>query len=129
MSMSKVTTSVTTTVTKTVKLLPSLRKQLLMELAAAQKEKLALKAAEDKWDKRKARIRKLREQTGEESIELDGYTVSNVTGTMTKWDEKKMLMEGLSVAQIEGFKTITPKKPYEKISFPTEKMTRRLLDD
>src|SRR5579863_308284 len=100
--MTKVTTSVTTTVTKTVKILPSLRRQLLLELAAAQKDKLALSTAEAKWDKRKAKIRELREKTGEEKLEIDGYTISNVTGTMTQWDEKKMLEAGLSFAQIES---------------------------
>jgi len=133
MSMSKATTSVTTTVTKTVKLLPSLRRQLIVELTAAQKEKLFLKAAEEKWDKRKAKIRKLREQAGVETLEIDGYTVSNVTGTMTRWDEKKMLAHGLSIAEIESFKVTTPKKAYEKISFPAktlsvpEKVAKRLL--
>lgn len=127
MSMSKATTSVTTTVRKVVKLLPSLRRQLLVELAAAQKEKLAVKAAEEKYDKRKAKIRKLRESTGEESLEIDGYTMTNVQGTNTRFDEKKMIAHGLSVAEIESFKTTTPKKAYEKLTFPSEKVAKRLL--
>ncbi len=126
MSM-RATTTVTTTTTQVVKLLPSLRRQLLVELAAAQKEKLSLKAAEDKWDARKAKIRKLREQAGVETLEIDGYIVSNVTGTMTQWDEKKMLAHGLSMAEIESFKVTRPKKAYEKVTFPAQKVARRLL--
>lgn len=126
--MTRVTTSVTTTVTKAVKLLPSLRRQLLTELAAAQKHKIAMKQAEEKYDRSKAKIRKFREQAGVETLEIDGYTTSNVTGTMTRWDEKQMLVEGLSIAQIERCKVVSPKRPYEKVSFPSEKVAKRLLE-
>ena len=125
--MNKLAPSVTTTQTTVVKLLPSVRRALLTELQAAQKEKIALKIAEEKWDRRKARIRVLREKTGENSLEIDGYTISNVEGTFTQWDEKKMLEAGLSIAQIESFKVVRPKKAYEKISFPAEKVSKRLL--
>jgi hypothetical protein len=127
--MSKVTTSVTTTVTKTVKLLPSLRRQLLVEITAAQKAKLAMDAAEATYNKKKAKIRELRERAGVESLEIDGHTTSNVTGVMTKFDEKKMLVHGLSIAEIESFKTTTPKKPYEKVTFASTKVAKRLLED
>lgn len=123
----KVTTSVTTTTTKVVKLLPSLRRQLLTELAAAQKHKLAMKQAEEKYDRSKAKIRKYRETAGVETLEIDGYTTSNVQGVMTRYDEKLMLQHGLSIAEIESFKVTTPKKPYEKVSFPAEKVAKRLL--
>lgn len=125
--MGKVTTSVTTTVTKTVKLLPSLRRQLLVELAAAQKHKIAMKQAEEKYDKCKSKIRTLRESTGEEALTIDGYTTSNVSGVMTRFDEQSMLRHGLSFAEIESFKVTTPKKPYEKVTFPAEKVAKRLL--
>jgi len=125
--MTRVTTSVTTTTTKVVKLLPSLRRQLLMELSIAQKHKLAMKQAEEKYDRAKAKIRALREKAGVESLEIDGYTTSNVTGVMTQWNEKKMLEHGLSIAEIESFKVTKPKKPYEKVTFPAETMAKRLL--
>jgi hypothetical protein len=125
--MSKVTASVKTTVTKTVKLLPSVRRQLLVELAAAQKDKIAMNAAEYRYNQRKAKIRSIREKTGESSLEIDGYTVSDVTGTITQWDEKKMLAHGLSMAEIESFKVVKPKKPYEKITFPSDKVAKRVL--
>jgi hypothetical protein len=127
--MGKATVSVTTTVTKTVKLLPSLRRQLLVELAAAQKDKIAMKAAEGRYEKRKAKIRALRESTGNASLEIDGYTTSDVTGTMTRWDEKRMLAHGLSMAEIEGFKVTVPKKPYEKVTFPSDRVAKRLTQD
>jgi hypothetical protein len=118
---------VTTTTTKVVKLLPSLRRQLLVELSTAQKHKLAMKQAEEKYDRAKAKIRSLREKAGVESLEIDGYTTSNVTGTMTQWDEKKMIAHGLSIAEIESFKVHKPKRPYEKVTFPSEKVAKRLL--
>lgn len=109
----------TATVTKQVKLLPSVKRQLLVELQAAHKAKLAKDAAEERYDKAKAKIRELREATGEDTLEVDGYTITNVVGTTTSWDEKKMLRHGLSVAEIESFKTVKPKKAYEKVTFPS----------
>ncbi len=120
-------TAVTTTETRTVKLQPSTRARLLIKLKAAQKEKIARDIANQKYEKLKGEIRAIRESTGEESLEFDGYGMSNVEGFTMKYDEKKMLLHGLSVEEIEGFKVKTPKKPYEKITFPAEKVARRLL--
>jgi hypothetical protein len=120
-------TAVTTTETRTVKLQPSTRARLLIKLKAAQKEKIARDIADQKYEKIKGEIRAIREATGEVSLEFDGYTISNVTGNTTKFDEKKMIAHGLSVEEIEGFKVTTPKKPYEKISFPAERVAKRLL--
>jgi hypothetical protein len=128
MNKPSITTTVSTTITKVVKLLPSLRRQLLVELQAAQKDKITMKAAEERYETRKAKIRKLRESTGEESLEFDGYTITNVTGLVSRFDEKKMLAHGLSMAEIESFRVTTPKKAYEKITFPSEKVARRLTD-
>ncbi len=118
------TATTTLTVTKQVKLLPSVKRQLLVELQAAQKHKAAKDAAEERYDAAKAKIRALREATGEETLEIDGYTITNVTGTTTSWDEKKMLKHGLSVAEIESFKTIKPKKAYEKVTFPNVELPK-----
>jgi hypothetical protein len=52
-----------------------------------------------------------------------------VQGTTTRFDEKKMLEAGLSFAQIESFKVTTPKKAYEKITFPSDKVAKRLLEN
>ena len=120
-------TAVTTTETRTVKIQPSTRARLLIKLKAAQKEKIARDTADQKYEKLKGEIRKIREATGEESLEFDGYVISNVTGNTTKFDEKKMLADGLSMEKIESYKVTTPKKPYEKITFPAEKIAKRLL--
>lgn len=119
--------AVTTTETRVVKLQPSTRARLLIKLKAAHKEKTARDAADLKYEKIKGEIRAIREAIGEASLEFDGYTISNVTGNTTKFDEKKMLAAGLSMEQIESFKVTTPKKPYEKITFPAERVAKRLL--
>ena len=120
-------TAVTTTETRTVKLQPSTRARLLIKLKAAQKEKIARDTADQKYEKLKGEIRKIREATGEDSLEFDGYTISNVTGNTTRFDEKKMLAAGMSIDEINSYKVTTPKKPYEKLTFPAEKVAKRLL--
>ena len=123
------TATTTKTETTVVKLLPSVKRTLLVELQAAQKDKMARDAADARYNARKAKIRAIREATGEQSLEIDGYVMTNVTGETSSFDVKKMLAHGLSMETIESFKVKTPKRPYEKITFPSDRVARRLMGE
>jgi hypothetical protein len=109
---------VTTTVTQTVELSPQLKRQLLNELKAyqglhAQREALELALAN-----KKANIGKLRERSGEKSLELEGYKISLVEPVRKELDRKKFVELGGSLAMLENATVSRPTKSYEKISLP-----------
>jgi hypothetical protein len=66
-------------------------------------------------------IGKLREETGEQSISLNGFIVTEIRGTITTLDKKKLIAQGVTVAQIEAATITRPKRSYEKITLPGEK--------
>ena len=114
-------TKATVKTTEEIKLAPKLEKQLRQRLtnyASLKQELDSLKAA---LDDEKAAIGALREKTGHTSVSLDGYTVTQVTGTTSKLDKKKLIQLGCAAAWIEEATVVTPKKPYELISLPGEK--------
>lgn len=61
-----------------IKLKPTLRRKLLNELKLYQELKVQLKTIEYALDKHKAAIGELRDETGEQSISLDGFSVTLV---------------------------------------------------
>lgn len=121
MSKLQQTTKATVTTTEEVKLAPKLEKQLrqrLQNYAALKAEVASLIAA---LDDEKAAIGKLREKTGHTSVQLDGFTVTQVTGVTSKLDKKKLIQLGCAAAWIEEATVTTPKKPYELVTVPGEK--------
>lgn len=119
--MPKVQTTVEVKTTEEIKLAPKLEKQLRTRLenyAGLKAELDSLKAA---LDDEKVAIGKLREKAGYQSLKLDGYTVTQVTGTTSKLDKKKLIALGCAAAWIEEATVVTPKKPYELVTVPGEK--------
>lgn len=115
-SVAPVAKVVATTKTE-VNLRPAVRRILLTELTAYGKQAVARKAADTAMKKHKAKIRDIREAAGETKIEIDGYSTSDVCSTTTSIDEK-LLLQFISVAQLESCKVTKPKKAYEKITVP-----------
>lgn len=111
-------TGVTATTKTEVNLHPATKKKLLTkltsyaELAAQRKAiKLAMKQIE-------AEVGHIRETTGEQSIAIEGFKITNVKGTQSKIDKKKLVELGCAMAWIEEATVVTPKKAYEKITCP-----------
>ena len=69
-----------------IKLKPTLRRKLLNELKLYQELKVQLKTIEYALDKHKAAIGELRDETGEQSISLDGFSVTLVAPMRKKFD-------------------------------------------
>lgn len=108
----------TTTVTKEVKLDARLKRRLLTEFrtyAELKQQADALKAA---MDKHKDSIAKLREETGEMSISLEGFKTSRVQPTRSVLNKKKLVELGCAVAWIEEATETKPTKAYEKVTVP-----------
>lgn len=110
----------TVTTTKDIRLAPQLRTKLLKELRAYQAIEEQLKALEHAKAKHKTAIGKLRDETGEQSIKLDGFTVTLVAGVSTKLDKKLLIQQGVTMAMIENATVVTPKRAYDRISLPGE---------
>jgi hypothetical protein len=116
----KPTTTATVTTTRELKLRPQVRAKLLSKLQTYAQLKAEMKALEDALGELKGEIGEIRASTGEQSIELEGFKVSEVRGVHTSIDEKKLLT-WITTAQLEQAKVTKPRKAYEKISLPEEK--------
>jgi hypothetical protein len=109
------------TTTNEVKLATTIRKKLLSYLQTyldASQQMKELKATKE--DAAKA-IRKIRESTGASSIQLDGWTMTNVPGESFDRDatyKKLMKLCGLTIDQIKACEVYKPKKAFEKITAP-----------
>lgn len=121
--MSKLTTTVISRVstTKNIELKTTTRNDLLLELRAYAELKREQTAIQKAMDGHRDSIGKLREETGEQSISLNGFIVTEIRGTITTLDKKKLIAQGVTVAQIEAATITRPKRSYEKITLPGEK--------
>lgn len=115
-----VATKATVTTTKEIKLAPQMRKKLLMELREFQTHKAARDAADAAMNACKAKVAKLRESTGEKSIEIDGFKSTLTQQTRKVLDHKKLIAAGCAQAWIEEATDNVPSKAYEKITCPGE---------
>ena len=111
----------TVSTTREVKLDARLEKKLRTRLANYASIKEEMNALKSALDDEKAEIGKLREKTGEQSIQLDGFTVTQVRGVTNKLDKKKLITLGCAAAWIEEATVSKPKKPYELVTLPGEK--------
>lgn len=110
--------SVTTTTTTTVKLAPKLKQRLLTKFREYQAYKVKLDEAQERLDVLKAEIADLREDTGEVSLDLEGYKTTRISPIREVFDEKKFIADGGDIAIYKGAMKSVPSKPYEKISLP-----------
>ena len=108
----------TTTTTHEIKLKPKVRRELLTELRTYQ----TLKAQRDELDRRlkghRDLIDAIRDETGESSLMLEGFKVTQVAPVRHVLDEKRLIMQGVTTEQIEKATIDVQTKPYVKISCP-----------
>ena len=126
--MPKLQQVATATTTTEVKLTPALRRKLVRELRSYQEVQqqlqtlLKTKEIQDLQKTLAAHLRaagEIRHSTGAKILEIEGFKITKVTGTMTVWDEKRLLTM-IDVDQLAEVKVKKDKKPYEKISCPGE---------
>ena len=111
-------TVATVSTTKEIKLTPVLTRKLLTELRTYAELKDHIKTLEYAADKHKATIGKLREETGEQSVSLEGFTVTLVAGTRKKFNPKKFVSLGGEIEIYNQAIDEVPTKPYEKVTCP-----------
>lgn len=116
--MPKLQQTVVVSTEQQIVLAPKIRQKLLTELRAYQKEKAKLDAAQAEMDKIKAKVQAIREDTGEESISLEGFTSTLVAPIREVFDEKLFVRLGGDLDVYNGAKVPTPSKSYEKITVP-----------
>lgn len=113
--------SVTTTTTTTVKLAPKLKQKLLTKFREYADLKTKLDATKVRMDALKVELADLREDTGEVSLELEGFKTTLISPTRSKFNEKKFIADGGDISIYKGAVEVVPSKSYEKVSVPGQK--------
>lgn len=116
--MPTVSQMATVTTSKEIKLKPSIRTRLMKELRVYAELKGQLDALKLAMDKHKGVIGQLRDETGEQSIKIEGFTVSLVAPMRSVLNHKKLISLGCAATWIEEATETKPSKSYEKISCP-----------
>jgi hypothetical protein len=116
--MPGLSTQATATTTQTISLRPSLRKQLLTKLGEYQQMHTQAKTLKAAMDAKKAEIGKLRNETGEQSLSLEGFTVTLVAPLKKWFDAKYFVSLGGSLSILNQATKHKPAKTYEKITCP-----------
>lgn len=112
--------TITATTTHEIKLAPTIRRKLLTKLKTYAELRSQLKIIESAMEKQKAEIGALRDETGEQSIELEGFKVTLVAGVRKKFNPKKFVAIGGDLDLYNQAVEEKLNKPYEKISVPGE---------
>jgi len=112
--------SVMATTTTELVLKPAIKSKLLRELRIYADAKVALKEAEAKVEKHKGVIAVIREEIGEQTIAVDGYSITLVAGVKSTLKVEKLIALGVSTAMIEAATIISPIKSYTKITMPKD---------
>jgi myo-inositol catabolism protein IolC len=113
--------TLTATVEKVVELAPRLKRKLVTELTAYQGLKSQLDAIKLAMDGHKAAIEKLRVETGETSLEIDGFKITLVQPAgRQSLDRKKLLEAGVLMSQLEQGTITKAVKSYTKVTTPGE---------
>jgi hypothetical protein len=113
--------TVTCTTQTEVKISPSVQKRLRTELTTYSALRTELKSIEAKMDASKAKIEAVREETGEQKLEIDGYSVCIVAPIRNKFSAKKFVSLGGDLAIYNQAVESVTSKPYTKISCPGSK--------
>lgn len=101
-----------------VRIDPKLRKQLLAHLQQYARLKTQSDALKVAMDKLKGECGSIRDEIGEVSVKLEGFTVSLVAPTKSKFNPKKFVANGGDMDIYNQSIDIVPVKSYEKISVP-----------
>jgi len=112
------TLTATVTTTKEVKLAAGLRKKLLTKLQTYAALKEQAKALELAMKKLNGEIGDLRDETGEQSVKLEGFTVTLVCNTRKKFNPKTFVANGGDLAIYHQSHDEVPVKAFTKITLP-----------
>jgi len=113
--------TITATTTQQIVLKPSLKTKLMKELRLYAELRSQREAIDAAMDKHKASIEVIRDEAGEQSLKVEGYTISLVAPVRAILDKMRLIANGVTLAQIEDSTVHKPSKPYCKISLPGEK--------
>ena len=116
--MPRMDTTATVSTTKEVRLSPQVRRKLLTEFRLYGQLKEQLDTLKSAMDKRKANIAALRDETGEMSLSLEGFTTTLVAPVRKKFNPKVFVREGGDMAVYNAAMEDVPSKPYEKVTCP-----------
>ena len=110
--------AVETTQTVEVKLKPSLKRKLLNELTAYHALHTQLKAIEAQMAAHKVTLEACVIESGEQSLELEGFKTTLVFPVRSKLDKRLFVQQGGTLAQLENATVATPAKHYLLITVP-----------
>jgi len=116
--MPKLNVTATTTTTTEVELTTRQKHALMVKFQSYAAQKRVLDAAQAKLDVLKVDIQKLREATGELSLELNGFQSTLVAPTRKVFDPKTFVRLGGDLDVYNESMKDTPVKAYEKITYP-----------
>lgn len=107
--------TLTTTQTTEVTIEPEVQAHLAGVLNTYTELKTQLDAIQTTIDAEKAVIKLILEDAGVDSVKAGGYSLSIVKGTSSTLDKRKLMAQGVTVAQLEAATTVRPKKEYLSI--------------
>lgn len=111
----------TVTTTQAIKLAPKLRTKLVSKLGAYAKLVEQRKELDAQIKALQGDLDVLREETGEQSLKLEGHgTITLVAGTYKKFNEKKFVSLGGDLEVYQQAIEERPKKPFVKVTLPGE---------
>ena len=106
------------TVATEIQLAPKERVQLLRELKLWAQKKAAIKKLEAEAKELNAKIEALREESGLDTFEIDGYNVTLVAPVRSVLNEKRLIALGCKAEWITKAVEQVPSTPYTKITVP-----------
>ena len=101
-----------------IALAPEVQAELRVALTEYVSAKRWAENAEEKLKQCKMKVGLALEPSGQVSTTIDGVSVSWVFPVQTTLDKKKLLAQGVTMAQIEAATLTTPSKSYLKITLP-----------
>jgi len=110
--------NVTVSTTHEIKLEANIHRKLLTKLRSYQALHAHKKMIEADMDKLKAEVGDIRNTTGEQSLELEGFKVTLVAPTRKKFNAKTFVKLGGDIDIYNQANEETLVTPYEKISLP-----------
>lgn len=97
---------------------PKLRRKLLIRLRVLEELASQKKAIELAIAGENAQVELIRDQVGEKSLRVEGFTITRVTGTSKSLNWKKLKALGVTDAMRALATVEKPKKPYTLVTLP-----------
>lgn len=110
-----------TAVVEAAKIAPAIRRKLLNKLSIYSSLHTQKKALEHAMEKAKNEIEVLREETGEATLSLEGYSITLVAPIRSKFNPKKFVQLGGDLALYNNAHEDVLSKPYTKVTLPGDR--------